>query len=324
MSRNGSLVFRHAKVYTPHEVINDDYIVVRNDIIIDLGREPVKEEFGFREFNLKGYIVGPRFIDTHIHGIYGYDTMNGEPKSLIKIFKVLPKYGVTGFIPTTVSALHDLILKVLRAYHSAAESQSQGIGTRFLSLHLEGPYVSPVKAGAQNKKYIRKPDVSELSEYLKASNNQIREITIALEVEKSLELIKYAVSRNMIVQIGHTNDTYDQAMLGMVASASKATHLYNGMRKIHHEEPDVVIALLISLSTYLELITDFIHVMPGMIKFTIDFAGIQGMVLITDVISATGLPDGVYELGGLKIKIEKDISRLIETRGLAGSTLTLL
>ncbi len=112
-------------------------------------------------------------------------------------------------------------------------------------------------------------------------------------------------------------------MLGMVAGVSKATHLYNGMREIHHREPGVVIALLTSPNAYLELITDFIYVMPGMIKFTIDFAGIQGMVLITDVISATGLPDGVYELGGLKIKIEKGISRLIETGGLAGSTLTL-
>lgn len=194
---------------------------------------------------------------------------------------------------------------------------------RILVLHLEGPYTSPARAGAHNKKFIRKPSVKELEVLLKVSDGFIKEITIAPEVENTAELVEYALAMGITVQVGHTNATYEEALNVVLMGASKATHLYNAMREIHHRDPGVIIALLQSPSVYLEIIVDFVHVAPQVVKFTIDYAGVDRIVLVTDAISATGLPDGVYELGGLKIEVRNGISRLVETGTLAGSTLTM-
>ena len=317
-----SFVLRHAKLYTPYTIVEDGYLVVEDGVIVDLGWEPLHKAYGYEEIDLKGFIIGPGFVDTHIHGVHGYDTMDAKPESFTKMARALPKYGVTSFIPSTVTAPHDLLVKVSATFYNVAKEWSPGTGARLLGLHLEGPYINPVKAGAQNKEFIRKPDIEEFNEYVRASRGLLREVTVAPEIEGSLELIKYASSRNIVVQIGHTNATYEEAIRGVVAGASKATHLYNGMREIHHREPGVAVALLSSSAVYLELIADFIHVKPEMVKFTIEHVGINRIVLVTDAISATGLPDGIYELGGLKIKVEKGVSRLVDTGGLAGSTLT--
>ncbi|MET1159813.1 MAG: N-acetylglucosamine-6-phosphate deacetylase [Thermoprotei archaeon] len=319
-----SLLLRNAKIYTPYEIIETGYILIENGVIKSIGREPYPHDIGdLPVIDLKGNICGPGFVDTHIHGILGYDTMDGKKESFIEMSKALVKYGVTAFIPSTVSSSHETLIKVSKAIKEAIAEWKPEVGARILGLHLEGPYINPEKRGAHNKEYIREPSIEEFEEYYHASNKSIREITIAPELRNAIEFIEYVVAKDVVVQIGHTNATYEEALRGIAAGASKATHLYNGMRGIHHRDPGVVIALMSAPNVFLELIADFIHVAPQMIKFTIDFAGINRIVLVTDAISATGLPDGIYELGGLKIRVSGGISRLVETGGLAGSTLTM-
>ncbi|MCD6301194.1 MAG: N-acetylglucosamine-6-phosphate deacetylase [Staphylothermus sp.] len=324
MNEDNNLLLRNAKIYTPYEVIDRGYILIEKGIIKSIGKEPYPYNVKDLEvIDLEGNICGPGFIDTHIHGILGYDTMDGRKESFIEMSKILVKHGVTAFIPSTVTSSHEKLVKVSKAIKDSVSEWKPKIGSRILGLHLEGPYINPAKAGAQNKQYIREPSIDEFNEYYDVSNKLIREITIAPEIKDSIEFIEYVVQKNVIVQIGHTNATYDEAIRGIIAGATKATHLYNGMRNIHHREPGVVVALLNSPNVFLEIITDFIHVSPQMIKFTIDYAGIHRIVLITDAISATGLPNGIYELGGLKIEVVDGVSRLVETGGFAGSTLTM-
>lgn len=237
--------------------------------------------------------------------------------------RTLAHYGVTAFVPTTVSAPREKLVEVVKAAREASLEWNPRHGGRILGVHLEGPYINPVRAGAHNKKFIRKPSVKEFDELYEVSRGFIREITVAPELENAAELVEYAVSRNITVQVGHTNATYEEALNAVLMGASKATHLYNGMREIHHRDPGVIIALLQSPCVYLEVIVDFVHVAPQVIKFTIDYAGVDRVVLVTDAISATGLPDGIYELGGVKIEVKGGISHLVETGTLAGSTLTM-
>ncbi|NJE08686.1 N-acetylglucosamine-6-phosphate deacetylase [Thermococcus sp. M39] len=312
------MILTNAKLYTPLEVIEPATVVIENGIIKKVFKGLVKDGI-----DLEGKILAPGFIDTHIHGCYGFDTNDAKVDSFLGMSKALVKHGVTAFIPTTVTASHEVLLKASKAVVEAIRTQEKKLeGARILGLHLEGPYINPEKRGAQNPAYIRKPSFEEFLEYWEASNGNIREITIAPEVEGALEFIEKAVELGVIVQLGHTNATYEEAKKAILAGASKATHLFNAMRGIHHRDVGVVGACLESESVFVELICDLIHLSPAAIKLAYKIAGKHRITLITDAISATGLPDGEYELGGLKVVVKDGICRL-ENGALAGSTLTM-
>jgi len=317
------LILRHAHIITPTHEIRDGYIVIDEDgDISEVGWEPLKNELGYDELSLDGYLVGPGFIDTHIHGFKGIDVMNASASDMVKLAKELTTRGVTSFIPTTVSAPHEDLLKVCRVVKEVM-GFNDIYGARILGLHLEGPYINPEKAGAQNKDFIREPNITEFNQYLLESGGFIREVTIAPELRGSLDFIKYVSSRGVVVQVGHTEASYETTLKAIAYGASKATHLYNAMGSIHHRSPGAPIALLSFQEVFIELIADYIHVAPEMLKFTIDYAGHDRVVLITDAISAAGLGDGDYLLGGLEVVVKDGIARLKSTGALAGSTLTM-
>ncbi len=311
-------VLTNARLYTPFDVVEPATVVIEN------GR--VKKVYEGREENgidLEGKILAPGFVDTHIHGCCGYDTNDGTVESLLRMSESLVKYGVTSFIPTTVTASHEELLRASRAVAEAMKAQERELrGARILGLHLEGPYINVEAKGAQNPAFIRKPNFEEFLEYWKASGGNIREITIAPEVEGALEFIERVTELGVIAQIGHTKATYEETRRGILAGARKATHLFNAMRGFHHREPGTVGACLESEGVYLELICDLIHVSPTAIRLVYRLAGPERVVLITDAISAAGLPDGRYELGGLKVIVKDGVCRL-EDGTLAGSTLTM-
>ncbi|WFO75146.1 N-acetylglucosamine-6-phosphate deacetylase [Desulfurococcaceae archaeon MEX13E-LK6-19] len=317
----GELLIRHARIYTPLTIIDNGFIYIKEGIIKDVGSEPCPIKCS-NIINAEDLIVAPGFIDTHIHGYKGYDSNDCKPESFLEISKLITRHGVTAFIPSTVTASHETLLEASKAVYEAIKSWNGG-GARILGLHLEGPYISKEKRGAQNPEYIRPASRQELREYIKASNNHIRQITVAPEAPGVIDLIPYAVENEITVSIGHTNASYEETRKAIEAGASKATHLYNAMKSIHHREPGPIIALLENPGVYIELITDFIHVSKPMVKFTIDYAGYERIVLITDAISATMLPDGKYSLGGLDVIVEKGVPRLASTHALAGSTLTM-
>ncbi|ASJ16515.1 N-acetylglucosamine-6-phosphate deacetylase [Thermococcus chitonophagus] len=311
------LILTNAKIYTPTEVIAPGTIVIEDGIIKQIMEGKVKDGI-----DLEGKIVAPGFIDTHIHGCYGFDTNNGESLRFQKMSKMLVRHGVTSFIPTTVTDSHENLLRISREVGKIIEEYKGDGGARILGLHLEGPYINPKKKGAQNPEYIRKPDFGEFMEYWKASNGNIREITIAPEVEGAIEFIENVTRLGVIVQLGHTNATYEEAKRAIIAGASKATHLFNAMRGIHHREVGVVGACLESENIYLEMICDLIHLSPQIIRLVYKLAGPYRITLVTDAISATGLPDGRYTLGGLDVIVQGGICRLLDGT-LAGSTLTM-
>ncbi|MEM0100290.1 MAG: N-acetylglucosamine-6-phosphate deacetylase, partial [Desulfurococcaceae archaeon] len=278
----GVLVLRHCKIITPNMVIKDGYVVIEDGIIKGVGKEPFKGPTS-ESIDLEGQLLLPGFIDTHTHGISGLDiTMNPDPSALLEMSSHYARHGVTGFLATTVSAPHDVLLKACKAFKEAKDSWRPSHGARLLGLHLEGPYISPEMPGAMNPLFIRKPSIRELEEYIEASGRNIRQITIAPEIEGIDELITYARLNNIVVSAGHTNASYEIGLDKIAMGISKATHIFNAMRGIHHREPGIALSLLQARRVFVELIADFIHLHPGVVKMIIDYASPDRVVLVTD------------------------------------------
>ena len=310
------------KIVTPFYSREKVSIKVRNGIIIDVSDGYVSSG---NVLDYRDYIVLPGLLDTHIHGIKGYDVNNGKIDDILGMSKTLVEYGVTGFLPSTVTASHEELVNICRCIKEAYEEWNLNptpIGARILGLHLEGPYINPEKRGAQNPKFIRKPNIKEIKEYYHASNGLLKMITLAPEIEGCLEIISELTRLGITVSLGHSNASYDITVKAIVRGASRATHLFNAMRGIHHRDPGLIIALLEHPNVYIELIADLIHLHPSILRFVVRHVGSSRVILISDSISATGLSDGVYNLGELEVHVKGGIARLSDGR-LAGSTLTL-
>ncbi len=312
----------NGKILTPYYFIENGYVIIKNGEIIDLGIGEPKEKNG-EIIDAKNNIVAPGFIDTHTHGYKGVDASYSPAPDILKWAKEITRHGTTAFLPSTVSLPHDQIITACKNIVEAMNKWTPINGARILGIHLEGPYISKEKKGAQNPEYIRKASISEVEEYIKVSQNNLVQITLAPEVDGALDLIKFLSRRGIVVSLGHSVSDYETAVKAILLGAKKATHLYNAMPPIHHRKPGLVIALLRHNSVFLELISDYIHVSPEMVLFTIEYAGINRVVLITDSISATMLPDGEYSLGGLRVEVRDGIPRIAGTNTLAGSTLTM-
>ncbi len=317
------LVLRHLMIVSSGELIDDGYIVIEGGVIRDVGREP----FGVsasNEVNLSGYIAVPGFIDTHTHGVRGLDvTSNPEPHRILEMGKHYVRHGVTSYVPTTVTAPHEVIIDVCRAVREARVQWTSSNGSRILGVHLEGPYINPKAAGAQNTAHVRKPSIKELQEYVDVSGKTVVQLTVAPEVDGALDLISYASSMGIVVSAGHTYSSYEEGVKAIEMGVSKATHIFNGMTRFHHREPGIALALLQSPKVFIELIADFIHLHPAVVKMAIDLGGPNRVALITDSIAATDMPNGIYELGGLRVIVEKGVCKLLDSGSLAGSTLTM-
>ncbi len=266
------------------------------------------------------YIVAPGFIDIHIHGAYGADTIEGKIESIERIATFIVKHGVTSFYPTTVTSPIDMIKKSIV---SVVEAINKGIkGARILGIHLEGPFFSYEKAGAQDVRYLLKPKLEIIQEFLSLGQGYIKRVTIAPEIEGAIEAIKYLRSRGIIVAMGHTNATYEEAIRAIEAGATIANHIYNQMRRFHHRDPGILGAVLTRDDVFAEMIVDEVHHHYAAREIVIRCKGTDKVALITDSIMAAGLEDGEYMLGAQKIIIKNGISRLPDGT-LAGSTLTL-
>ena len=314
-------VLKVGRALTPTQELEKVAIIIEQDKI----KEVVPWSDIPRNENILDYpdaIAVPGFVDIHTHGYGGHDATSGKEEDLTEIAKSLLKHGVTSFLPTTVTAPQDVLLKACRALGNVIEKNEKG--AEILGLHLEGPHVGKGKeAGAQNVEFARDPDVGELEELVEASGGNIRRVTLAPELPKALEYIKRAKELGIAVAAGHTNATYEEAVAGFDAGVTICNHLFNGMRLFHHREPGIIGACLVRDDVYAEMIADMIHLHPAAINLAIKAKGLEKTILITDAIAATGLPNGEYELGGLETVVEDGISRVKTTGRLAGSTLTM-
>lgn len=265
-----------------------------------------------------GGYVAPGLIDLHIHGYLGKDVCDGEDESIRTISKGLLANGVTGYLPTTMTEDMKIIRKALEVCRSLREESKNWDGSAILGCHAEGPFISESKKGAQDAKYILKPDAAFVKEY----EDIIRVITLAPETDTDdFDAIR-EISRDtdVVVSMGHTSSDYETAMNGVDAGVKHTTHLFNAMTPLAHRSPGVVGAALNS-DVSVELIVDTFHVSPALYNMLWKLKG-RKLCFITDCLPAGGLPEGEYTLGGQKI-IYKGIVCRLEDGTVAGSVLHL-
>lgn len=307
------LVLKDGEIYTPEEVIKGN-ILIEEGQIKEIGDCPIPK--GAEVIDLEGKIVAPGFIDIHTHGLYGHDSMDGQ-SAIEEISAHLPRFGVIGFLPTAVASPHQKLLVFLKDVREAKRK-----GAKILGAHLESPYISMEKRGAQPPDSIRPVDMREVEELIEAG---VKMVTIAPEVEGALQAIKRLKEAGVIVSLGHTNATWEEALQGINAGISKATHLFSAMPPIHHRKPGCVGLALVDERVSCEVIADFIHLHPITVKLIIKAKGKDKVILITDSAPYAGLPDGEYKWvdGRIIVKKEGRISFKEEPNVLAGSALTL-
>ncbi len=269
------------------------------------------------KIDAKGGYVSPGFIDLHIHGYLGKDTCDGAEESIEVISKGIIANGVTAFLPTTMTEDMKVIRKAIEVVRALKEKSKSWKGSQILGCHAEGPFISMSKKGAQDPKYILKPDADFVKEYA----DVIKIITLAPEEDDNFEAIRKMVEESgVVVSMGHTSADYETAIESTKNGVKHATHLFNAMTPLAHRAPGVVGAVLNS-DVSCELIVDTFHVSPALYDFLFKIKG-RKLCFITDCLAAGGLPYGEYNLGGQKI-IYRDIVCRLEDGTVAGSVLPL-
>ncbi|NMB02335.1 MAG: N-acetylglucosamine-6-phosphate deacetylase [Firmicutes bacterium] len=308
-------------------LIEDGTVVTIGDRIMYVGDKEEGERIKkaaiphvFEIIDAQGGYIAPGFIDVHMHGSGGVELMDGTTAAMDTMARFLAKHGTVAFLPSTVTAVED---KTRQVCELVANYGGVSDGAQVLGIHLEGPYINETYKGAQYGPAIRQASLSELEELHSILGDKLRLVTLAPEVPGSLEAITWLKERGITVSIGHSDATYEQAIEGFKQGITHVTHTYNGMRGLHHREPGVLGAVLATPGLWTELIADLVHVHPGAIRVLLRAVGEEHIVLVTDAVQATGLPDGEYVLGDNRIFVQDGAARLAEGN-LAGSTLTML
>lgn len=276
-----------------------------------------------------GAMLAPAFLDVHIHGAAGHDLMEATPEALAKIGAFLASRGTGSFLATTVTAPLDATLravsglaKLIRDPGLYEERSASGEPmARPLGIHLEGPFLSHAKRGVQPAEHLLAPDVAVFDRLFDAAEGQVRLMTLAPELPGAPELAVHAVARGVRVSVGHSNATAAETRAVVAAGATSATHTFNAMRPLDHREPGILGVVLTTDSLFAELICDGIHNAPEMVRLFWRAKGPERAILVTDAMSATGMPDGEYRLGGFAVQVAG--GRAMANGVLAGSVLTL-
>ena len=293
------------------------------DVLVDEGRIAALGKVNAvnaEDIDLSSLTILPGFIDMHLHGAGGADTMEATYKALNTVAFTHAKHGTTAMVPATVAATNEELLAVGKAIKTAVEKGTDG--AKVLGLHVEGPYMNVECLGAHRKECVRKASVAETEALWETSGGNIKVMTLAPEIDGALELIGYLRSIGVVPSLGHTMATVEQFERGVAAGALHTTHLFNAMRPFHHREPGIIGATLTDRRVSSEVIADGIHVNPVALKLFYQSKGPDKAILVTDSMQAVDLPEGQYELGGLEVFV-KDGSARLANGTLAGSTLTM-
>jgi N-acetylglucosamine-6-phosphate deacetylase len=309
------MIIKNCKIIFQDRIENGE-VLIRNGKIEKINPDNCPYE---EVLDGEGCYLSAGFIDVHIHGAGGYDTMDGTKDSINTISKVIAGYGTTSFLPTTMTcSLED----IKRAIAAAAACMKEGTdGAQVVGVHLEGPYISPHMIGAQNPKYVEKPAIDSFNYIVGDNLSAIKSITLAPEVEGAKELIQYLKGLGIVVSIGHSKASYKEAIEGIKWGIGHSTHLYNAMTPLTHREPGVVGAIFDTDITT-ETISDGIHISYPSLRVAYKQKGFDKVLLVTDAMMACGMPEGKYALGGQDVLVKDGAARLKEGN-LAGSILTL-
>ena len=313
-------------LYTPLERVDQPLLLVDDHAIIDLASRAVREiPAGVRVVNFGDGVLAPGFVDIHIHGGAGHDVMFADAPQLAVVERLLSHHGVTSYFPTTVTVPLDQICSALEHLADAIETASQDGSRRGrarpLGIHLEGPFLSHVRRGAHPLENLLPPTLETFNRLWQAARGHICIMTIAPELDGALEVIAEAARVGVCVSMGHSDAEMKSACAGVAAGARHATHTFNAMRPLDHREPGIVGEVLTDPRLSADIIADGIHLDPAIVRLFLQSKGPDQAVLITDAISATGMPDGRYRLGTFEVEVKN--GRCLVGGKLAGSVLTM-
>lgn len=327
MSTNNRTVIYNAKLVTEDGIVENGELYMENGDIVWAGTSNDRPaqlstfEDSLRIDAGEGWVV-PGFIDIHVHGGFGHDFMDATAEAMDGITRFHGKNGTTGMLATSVTASREAIDKLLDAVHAY---QNNGMPyAQLLGVHLEGPFISHKWPGAQNPAYIVPPQKEWMEKWVSQYPGMIKQLTLAPETEGAYELISWLKQQGIIAAAGHTDASYETIEEAVEHGLSHAVHTFNAMTGLHHRAPGTVGAVLSDDRIAAEIIADGFHVHPAGIKLLAKTKTDDNLILITDAMSAAGLGNGQYSLGGLAVTVENGKATLTEGSSLAGSTLTMI
>lgn len=320
----------HTLVVTgARRIVGENGVIERGSLIVRDGRiaeisDAAVPPSGGEVFDANGLTLLPGFLDVHIHGGGGADTMDATPDSLRAILRTHARHGTTGLLLTTMTQSRE---KITAALACAGDAWRAGAdfcpdGAQVLGIHLEGPYISPARPGAQPRQFVRDYDAAEFANWLAVAGGAMKLITLAPERPGGHALIAAARTAGIVVSLGHTDADTAQTRAALEAGAAHATHLFNAMPPLYHREPGPIGVLLSDERARVEVIADGHHVAPEIVRLIVRAKGARGVILITDAMAGAGEKEGVYDLGGNSVTV-KDGRALLDDGTLAGSVLTM-
>ncbi|MGW4520963.1 N-acetylglucosamine-6-phosphate deacetylase [Amycolatopsis sp. NPDC004378] len=302
------------RVATPDRLLDDGWVAVTDGRIAGVGSgTPPSGEY----VDVGGALVVPGFIDTHCHGGGGASFTSLDPEELLTAVRAHRRHGTTTMLASLVSDPVDILREQVAALRELAQDGEVA------GIHLEGPFISKARCGAHDPETLLEPDTGTVDKLLRAGQGAIRMVTIAPELHGGVKAVRQLAESGVIAAIGHTDGVEEQLLPAIDAGATVATHLFNGMRPLHHREPGPVGALLDDERITIELICDLVHLHPTVVRLAAKHAGRNRTVLITDAMSATDAADGRYTLGRLEVDVHDGVATLADNGSLAGSTLTM-
>lgn len=311
------------KIITEERIVENGYIAIVGQKITGVGyqEELPEDSLTYKKVVIDRHsYVFPGFIDVHIHGASGAEVMDGTQEALRTMAKILPQEGTTSFLATTITESEEKIAKAVQMVGDFVTGEYEG--AEILGVHLEGPFINIKRAGAQPREHIQTPDIEKFRHWQELAKGTIRLITLAPEMENGLEFTEYLHNQGVIVSIGHSDATAAQVRQAKERGVSHATHLYNGMRPMHHREAGVAGAVLLDEGIMAEIIFDGVHVTEDMVQLAYELKGSKKIEFITDAIRAKCMKAGVYHLGSQVVTVTDTTVRL-EDGTLAGSVLKM-
>lgn len=321
----------NARILTPDGWMENGSLFIEDGMIAQIASSGTKASHKSEEYervDASGALLLPGFIDIHVHGGGGYDAMLGSADHIQGMCRFHASNGTTSLLATTLTATHEEIITALKCAGQLMKEEREPDGANLLGVHLEGPFLNAVRCGAQNPADLREPSIEEFEAFWAASQGTIKLMTIAPELSHAEEVIRHAVRKGVVISLGHTDADFETMQRATEWGAAQVTHLFNGMRPLHHREPGAAGGALMLDQLAVEVICDGIHVHPSLIQWAFNIKPEGKVLLITDSMCAAGCPDGDYYLGKLpviakqgKVYLKRDDGT---EGGLAGSSLTMI
>ncbi len=316
----------NGKIITPFKIIEGGCVLVIDDTIAEVSEKNIETQNAI-EINANGKYVAPGFIDIHVHGGGGFDFMDATENAFLKIAQTHARFGTTSMLPTTLTSTKKMLFKTLDAYESANKKNING--AQFLGMHLEGPYISANQCGAQDPRFIRKPNADEYKEII-SKYSCIKRWSAAPELKGAIKFGRYLKTKNILPAIAHTDATYEEVMDAFENGYTLVTHLYSAMsgvtRKNAYRYAGVIESAFIIDEMDVEIIADGVHLPAPLLKLIYKIKGADRIALITDAMRAAGTNDKESVLGnyenGLKVIIENGVALLPDKTAFAGSVAT--